>query len=415
MRVLLGVTGGIAAYKSVEILRSLQQRGAEVDVLMTRSARRFVTPLTFSSLTGKPVFTNLWSPAVPPQPDAPIEHINLAQSTDVLLIAPATANTIARLAHGFATDLLSTVYLATPAPVVIAPAMNVGMWVHPAVQANLRVLVERGASVVEPESGYLACGMTGSGRLAEVDAIVNATMSAVHPAHDLAGETVLITAGGTREAIDPVRYLGNRSSGKMGHALAQAARVRGARVVLITASPLPAPTGAEAIRVETADQMSQAIDTHLHRATMVFGAAAVADFRPRHPSAAKLRREGSLVLELEPTPDLVARMVVQRQPGTLVIGFAAELDNLEENGRAKLLRKGADAIVANNVAESGIGFNSDANAGLFITREDTTVLERSPKRAMAERVLDLSIQLRSRTYAQPAISTLRSAATALHA
>ncbi len=388
MKVLLGVSGGIAAYKSVEILRSLQQQGAEVDVLMTRSARRFVTPLTFSALTGKPVLTGLWTPVTTQTPEAPIEHITLAQSIDVLLVAPATANTLARLAHGSAADLLSTVYLATRAPLVLAPAMNVQMWQHPATEANLRTLVERGASVVAPESGYLACGMTGTGRLADVEAIVEATLKVVSKAGDLAGETVLVTAGGTREAIDPVRYLGNRSSGRMGHALAAAAQARSAKVILITASPLAAPPGAELVRVDTAEQMGQAIDAHLQRATLVFAAAAVADFRPRHRSETKLRRERGLVLELEPTPDLVARMVAQRSSKTLIVAFAAEMDHLEENGRVKLIRKGADALVANSISEPGIGFESDTNAGLFLTRDQTFVLEKSSKRTMADRILD---------------------------
>ena len=388
MKVLLGVSGGIAAYKSVEILRSLQQQGAEVDVLMTRSARRFVTPLTFSALTGKPVLTGLWTPVTTQTPEAPIEHITLAQSIDVLLIAPATANTLARLAHGSAADLLSTVYLATRAPVVLAPAMNVQMWRHPATEANLHALVERGASVVAPESGYLACGMTGTGRLADVEAIVEATLKVVRKAGSLAGETVLVTAGGTREAIDPVRYLGNRSSGRMGHALAAAAQARGAKVILITASSLAAPPGAELVRVDTAEQMGQAIDAHLQHATLVFAAAAVADFRPRHRSETKLRRERGLVLELEPTPDLVARMVAQRSSKTLIVAFAAEMDHLEENGRVKLIRKGADALVANSISEPGIGFESDSNAGLFLTRDRTFVLEKSSKRTMADRILD---------------------------
>ncbi len=395
MKILLGVSGGIAAYKSVEILRSLRQHGAEVDVLLTRSARRFLTPLTFSALTGRPVYTGLWTPATTQAPDAPIEHITLAQSIDALLIAPATANTIARLAHGSAADLLSTVYLATPAPVVVAPAMNVGMWNHPATQANVHLMVQRGASVIEPESGYLACGMTGTGRLADVDAIVQATLNAVSKSKDLAGETVLITAGGTREAIDPVRYIGNRSSGRMGHDLAAAAQARGANVILITASSLPSPSRAHTVRVETAEQMERGIDAHIEAATLIFAAAAVADFRPPHASTTKLRRERGLVLELEPTPDLVARMVAHRRTGTLIIAFAAEMENLEENGRAKLLRKGADAIVANNISEPGIGFESDTNAGLFITRDDTCTLDRSSKRVMAERILDHAIRLRS--------------------
>ena len=395
MKVLLGVTGGVAAYKSVEILRSLQHHGAEVEVVMTRSAKRFLTPLTFSALTGRPVHTSLWIEANAPTPDAPIEHIALAQSIDVLLIAPATANTIARLAHGLADDLLSTVYLATPARVVIAPAMNVAMWQHPATQANIGTLIERGAHIVDPESGYLACGMTGSGRLADTDVIVNAALSPATRPRDLAGETVLLTAGGTREPIDPVRFIGNRSSGKMGHALAAAARARGARVILITASALPGPPSATVVRVENTEQMWSAVQEHLPQATLVLAAAAVADFQPSHASPTKHRRQGSLSLALTPTPDLVARMVAQRRPGATIIAFAAEMGQLEERGREKLIRKGADAIVANDVSLPGIGFESDTNSGLFLTREETIALPYSTKQVMADRILDHATRLRS--------------------
>ncbi len=395
MKVLLGVTGGIAAYKAVEILRLLQQRGADVEVALTRSARRFVMPLTFSALTGGPVHTSLWVQASEQSPEAPIEHIALAQAIDVLLIAPATANTLARLAHGLASDLLSTIYLATPAPVVIAPAMNVEMWKHPATQANVEVLRQRGVHLVEPEAGYLACGMTGRGRLAQPEEIVETTLAALNQRNDLRGETVLITAGGTREPIDPVRYLGNRSSGRMGHALATAAQDRGANVILITASSLPAPSKATSVRVDTAEEMGRALESHLPEATMVLAAAAVADFRPKQVSAVKLRRHGALLLELEPTPDLVTRIVAQRRPGTTVIAFAAEMSELEQNARAKLMRKGADAIVANNIAEAGIGFGSEHNAGLFITEHETITLPRSTKRVMADRILDQAVLLRS--------------------
>lgn len=395
MKALLGVTGGIAAYKAVEILRALQQRGADVEVLLTRSARRFVTPLTFSALTGRPVNTSLWLQASDQSPEAPIEHIALAQAIDVLLIAPATANTLARLAHGLASDLLSTVYLATPAPVVIAPAMNVEMWQHPATQANVNTLSQRGVHIVEPAAGHLACGMTGRGRLAEPEDIVETTFAVLNRRSDLSNETVLVTAGGTREPIDPVRFLGNHSSGRMGYALAAAARERGANVILITASPLPAPSKAQVIRVDTAEQMGHAILTHLPEATLVLAAAAVADFRPKHVSTAKIRRQGSLTLDLEPTPDLVARIVAERRPGTTVVAFAAEMSELEQNARAKLKRKGADAIVANNIAEAGIGFGSEHNAGLFITEHATITLPLSTKRAMADRILDQTMMLRS--------------------
>ncbi len=401
MRVLVGVCGGIAAYKAAEIVRGLQAQGVTVEVAMTASAERFLTPLTFRSLTGRPVFTSLWEPATETSegPDTmqegSIEHIAIAQHIDALLIAPATANTLARLAQGLADDFLSTVYLATRAPVLLAPAMNVNMWQHPATQANLTLLTARGARIVEPDSGYLACGMTGAGRLAPVDRIVSETLAlAAGTPQDLHGETVLITAGGTREPIDPVRFLGNRSSGRMGHALAQAALRRGARVVLITASTLPVPSGCLAVSVETTDEMRSALLAGLPEATVVIKAAAVADFRPALYSPSKLRRNGDLALQLEPTPDLVAEAVAARRPGTFIVAFAAETEHLQENARAKLLRKGVDAIVANDVSRPGLGFESNRNAGLFLTGQRTVPLPESSKDAMAHRILDeISVEI----------------------
>jgi phosphopantothenoylcysteine decarboxylase/phosphopantothenate--cysteine ligase len=391
MRVLLGISGGVAAYKSAELVRALQLEAIDVQVAMTRSARRFITPLTFAALTGKPVLTSLWQPSGEASGDTnsdfAIEHITNAQACDALLIAPATANILAKFAHGIADDFLSTLYLATTAPVLVAPAMNVRMWEHPATQTNLAVLRQRGVTIIPPDAGYLACGMTGSGRLAALEDIVRATLRALHRAHDLAGETVLITAGGTREPLDPVRFLGNRSSGKMGHALAEAAAARGARVLLITASSLPAAAGIEVIRVNTAAEMSTAVLTELPRATIVIMAAAVADYRPRSIASSKLRRAGPLMLELVPTEDIVASVIAERRPGTLVIAFAAETEDLEANARAKLLRKGADAIVANDVSGAELGIESDRNAGLFLTHERTTALPEGSKRDMAERIL----------------------------
>ncbi len=399
MKVLVGVCGGVAAYKAAEVVRALQDRGAEVEAALTASAERFITPLTFNALTGKPVHTSLWAPDQSERADGPIEHIAVAQSIDVLLVAPATATTLARFAHGLADDFLSAVYLATQAPVVLAPAMNVNMWQHPATQANVGLLQARGARLVAPEAGYLACGMTGGGRLAGIDSIVDATLAATSsPAQDLCDETVLITAGGTREAIDPVRFLGNRSSGRMGHALAAAARARGASVILVTASSLPVPQGCEVISVETAEEMGRAMDHSLPRASLLLAAAAVADFRPATPSPAKIRRAGRLTLELEPTPDLVAQAVAHRRPGTLVIAFAAETESLEDNARSKLLRKGADAIVANNVADTAIGFDSERNGGLLLTREDVYPLPVESKRAMADRIFDQVLVLREKQY-----------------
>jgi phosphopantothenoylcysteine decarboxylase/phosphopantothenate--cysteine ligase len=364
---------------------------------MTEAAQRFVTPLTFSSLTGRRVLTSLWSGEAERDADGReggIEHVAVAQEIDALVVAPATAHVLARFANGIADDFLSTVYLATTAPVIVAPAMNVHMWQHAATQANVRVLEERGVRVVAPGAGYLACGMTGEGRLAEVEQIADAAMQVLRGREELAGETVLITAGGTREAIDPVRYLGNRSSGRMGYALAEAAVRRGARVVLVTASALGAPAGCEVVRVATAEEMASAVFARLDEASVVVMAAAVADYRPREVSAVKLRRAGGLTLELEPTEDIVAEIVERRREGTTVVAFAAEMEDLETSARAKLERKGADAIVANDVSVEGIGFESERNAGLFLTRDRRVELVESSKREMAERVLDEIVALR---------------------
>jgi phosphopantothenoylcysteine decarboxylase/phosphopantothenate--cysteine ligase len=399
VNVLLGVSGGIAAYKAPEIVRALQRRGIAVQVAMTRSAEEFIRPLTFAALTGMQVFTSLWQPNPEVSANQPspfeIEHIAIAQQIDALVLAPATANLLAKLANGLAGDFLTTLYLATTAPVLAAPAMNVNMWQHPATQANLRTLESRGVQIIPPEPGYLACGMTGSGRLAEPELIAETVLERLVRRSDLAGEHILITAGGTREPIDPVRFLGNRSSGKMGHALAEEAVARGAQVTLITASPLPAPAGATTVRVETAAQMLHAVLAHLPVATIVIGAAAVADFRAAHAASTKIRRTGSLTLELEPTPDIIAQAVARRTPGTLVIAFAAETESLEVNARAKLLCKGVDAIVVNDVSNPRLGFDSDRNAGVFLTATEAIPLPESSKRQMAARILDQTLTLRA--------------------
>ena len=415
MRVLLGVTGGIAAYKAAELVRALQQRGVEVQVAMTASAEEFVRPLTFAALTGRQVLGSLWGPeavaATQADPCAmatntsgdnfSIEHIAVAQEIDALVIAPATANMLAKLAQGLADDFLSTLYLATRAPVIVAPAMNVNMWEHPATRANLRTLEERGVRVVAPGAGYLACGMTGGGRLAEVETIAEAVMDALVAAPvaalvaDLAGETVLVTAGGTREPIDTVRFLGNRSSGKMGHAIAEEAAARGARVVLVTASALAGPAGCEVVRVETAAEMFGAVMTRLAEATIVIKAAAVADFRPVQAVAGKLRRGGGLRLELEPTEDILAAVVARRAAGTLVVGFAAETEDVVANGRRKFQRKHVDALVVNDVSSDEIGFDSDRNAGWWLTEDETVEMVGAPKREMARAILDRVVELRT--------------------
>jgi phosphopantothenoylcysteine decarboxylase/phosphopantothenate--cysteine ligase len=396
MKVTVGVSGGIAAYKAAELVRALQQQALDVHVAITAAAQQFVAPLTFAALTGHRVITGLWdSDGQIPNANSAIEHISEAQSTSALVIAPATADILAKLAHGLADDFLTTMALATPAPVLVAPAMNVQMWEHPATRANLEILRQRGVTVIAPESGYLACGMLGDGRLASVENIVAALMSVLHHRNDLTAETVLITAGGTREALDPVRYLGNRSSGKMGYALAEAALARGARVILVSApTGLTAPPGCNFIPVVTAEEMRKAVLEQLPDSTLVIKAAAVADYRPRLRSENKIKRTGPITIELEPTEDILAEVVRARKPDTLVIGFAAETDSPLEHARGKLERKGADAIVLNDVARAGIGFDSDRNAVTFLTANASHELPEMPKRALADHILDEVLALR---------------------
>ena len=349
-RVTLGVCGGVAAYKAAELVRELQQHGVDVHVVMTRAAEEFVQPLTFSSLTGHKVITSLWgngegdegSPSGLDE-QGQIEHIAEAQAAEALVIAPATAHVLAKMAHGLADDFLTTMYLATTAPVIVAPAMNVNMWNHPAVRANVKLLRDRGTVIVEPDSGYLACGMTGSGRLASIEVIAEAVLGAlsgkppsrIKPGRrrDMVGETVLVTAGGTREAIDPVRFLGNRSSGKMGYAIAEAAYRRGAQVVLVSApTSLSPPARCAFVPVTSSEEMRVAVMEHLPKATVVIKAAAVADFRLSTVGTQKIKREGHLHLDLEPTEDIVRGVVEAHKPGTLVIAFAAEMDANVERG-----------------------------------------------------------------------------------
>jgi phosphopantothenoylcysteine decarboxylase/phosphopantothenate--cysteine ligase len=397
MRVTVGVSGGIAAYKAAELVRALQRQAIDVHVVMTAAACRFVQPLTFAALSGHKVITGLWDDSGTSQGayDSSIEHIGEAQWTEALVVAPATANILAKFAHGISDDFLTTMYLATPAPVLIAPAMNVQMWEHPAVQANLEILRQRGVKVVEPGTGELACGMIGAGRMAEPDDIAEAVLNALGRRHDLAGEVVLVTAGGTREALDPVRFLGNRSSGKMGYAIAEAAQSRGARVVLVSGpSALYPPSHVETIKVTTAEQMRNAVFERIAEATMVIKAAAVADYRPVIVSEQKLKRTGPMTIELAPTEDILAEVARQRRPGQLIVGFAAETENRMENGRAKLLRKGADAIVVNDVAREGVGIDADDNAVTFLTASTSIELPQMPKRKLADRILDEIVALR---------------------
>ena len=392
-RITLGVTGGIAAYKAAELTRLLQTRGHDVQVAMTRAAEQFIQPLTFAALTGHTVLTSLWDDTTNTAGTG-IEHIAVAQSTDLLLVAPATAHILAKFAHGLADDFLSTLYLATTAPVVLAPAMNVNMLRHPATQANLATLQSRGVRIVAPDAGYLACGMTGDGRLTDLNLIVEAADQALNPTHDLAGQTILITAGGTREPLDPVRFLGNRSSGKMGYALAEAARARGAQVILISApTALTPPPGCEFIPIVEAQQMHRAVLDHLPRATLVLAAAAVADFRPTTVASDKIRRTGPLTLTLVPTEDIVAAAVQHRRPGTRVIAFAAETTLDLPAALAKLARKGADAIVLNDISLPGLGFDSDSNAAIWITPGAHLDLPEATKRQLADALLDQTLAL----------------------
>jgi phosphopantothenoylcysteine decarboxylase/phosphopantothenate--cysteine ligase len=394
----VGVSGGIAAYKAAELVRALQRQGLEVHVVMTASACRFVQPLTFAALTGHKVITSLWDEAGADdafREENGIEHIGEAQWADALVVAPATANILAKFAHGIADDFLTTMYLATQAPVLVAPAMNVNMWNHPATQANLETLRERGVRVVEPGTGDLACGMVGTGRMAEPDAIADAVQSVLSRRNDLAGETVLITAAGTREAVDPVRFIGNRSSGKMGYALAEAAQSRGATVILISGpSALHAPARCEMIKIVTADEMRQAVLERMSQATLIIKAAAVSDYRPIVVAEQKLKRTGAMTLELAPTEDILAEVVRRRRPGQLIVGFAAETNDVMTNGRAKLLSKGADAIVVNDVSGNGVGIDADRNAATFLTLTTSIELPAMHKRKLADRILDEIVTLR---------------------
>lgn len=390
--VLLCVTGCIAAYKSCEIARALQKAGVRVKVCMTEHATSFVGPITFRALTREEVAVDLFD-----NPSDPIHHISLAKEPDVVLVAPATANVVAKVAHGQADDLLTTTVLATDAPVVVAPAMNVGMWQAEATQKNIATLEQRGFDIVRPATGYLACGDTGEGKLADVDDIVARTLVALETSQALAGERVLITAGGTREAIDPVRYIGNRSSGKMGHALARAARAMGAEVTLVTASTqLSIPFGVEGVRVESAAQMLDAVSQRFDACTMLICAAAVADYAPAHPAPHKLSKaDGELThIDLVKTADILAEM--SRVKGKrVVIGFAAETNDLVRRARAKLERKGCDAIVANDVSRVESTFGSDTNAVTWVSSQGVEELPCTGKQALAFELLRRAVALKS--------------------
>ena len=402
MKIALGVTGGVAAYKAAEVVRRLQQEKLDVQVVMTRSAQEFITPLTFAALTGKKVITEMFGAddASPANVESAIEHIAVAQRIDLLLVAPATADILGHFAHGIARDFLGTLYLATKAPVVVAPAMNLNMWEHPATQENLAMLRARGVHVVDPDEGYLACGMTGAGRLAATEAIVQKVRSVLRLRHDLEGQTVLVTAGPTCEDLDPVRFLTNRSSGKMGYALAEAAIRRGARVMLVSGpTDLAIPEGADWVPVRATEEMRNAVREHAAEANVVIMAAAVSDYRPAAAHSQKLKRgDERLTLELEPTPDILAELGrAPSQKGRILVGFAAETNDIAENARAKLARKNVDMIVANDITQEGAGFDTDTNIVTLFFRDGREVpLPKMTKFEVANRILDHVLQIHSR-------------------
>ena len=400
MRVALGVTGGIAAYKAAELVRVLQDKGLEVQVIMTRSARRFVTPLTLASLSGRKVITDMFATSGgEPNVESAIEHIAVAQSIDALVVAPATANIIAKIARGIADDFLTTLCLATRAPLIIAPAMNVNMWENSATQENLDILRGRGATILDPDEGYLACGMTGPGRLASVETIARALFDTLGIREDLRDEKVLVTAGRTEEPLDAVRYLSNRSSGKMGYALAEASRRRGARVSLVSGpASLEPPQGVHFERVRTAEEMAEAVLRHLDESSVVLMAAAVADFRPAESQNGKIKkRDGFSTMKVEPTRDILAEIARRRRPSQVVVGFAAEAERVLENASQKLREKGLDLIVANDVTREGAGFEVDTNIVTLIFPDGREIpLDKMSKLDVAKRVLDQVVEMKSR-------------------
>jgi phosphopantothenoylcysteine decarboxylase / phosphopantothenate---cysteine ligase len=396
MRILLGVGGGIAAYKAAELARLLMEQDHTVQAVMTAAAQKFVTPMTFAALTGRKTLTDLFAI------DAAIEHISVAQEHDLLAIAPATADLLANLAHGLAGDFLTTLYLAFTGPVVLAPAMNVNMWQHPATQANLETLRKRGHRIVDPASGYLACGMTGPGRLADPEAIAATIARELRRRTDLEGETVLVTAGPTEEPLDPVRYISNRSSGKMGYALAEAAAARGARVILVSGPVhLAAPREVELIQVRTAAEMRDRVMQRLPEAGIVVKAAAVADFHLSKVPDQKVKKTAARVsLELDPTPDILAE-IGRKKGDRLLVGFAAETQNLLPEARRKLESKNCDMVVANLVGGADMGFESDQNEVVLALRTGESIpLARAPKREIADRIFDEVLKLRLALHAE---------------
>src|SRR5271157_1398808 len=401
MRIALGVSGGIAAYKAAELVRLLQDKGLDVQVVMTRSAREFITPLTFAALSGHKVITGMFGEAEgSSNVESAIEHIAVAQSIDALVVAPATANVLAKMAHGIADDFLTTLCLATKAPLIVAPAMNVNMWEHTATQQNLETLRQRGVRVVNPDEGYLACGMTGAGRLASPEHIAQAVFDTLGLREDLHDEVVLVTAGPTEEPLDAVRYISNRSSGKMGYALAEASRRRGARVLLVSGPTHTEPPAAHTFeRVRTAAEMAEAVLRHAATATIVVMAAAVADFRPAKAHPGKIKKQhGAPAVKLEPTVDILAEISRRRRNGQIIVGFAAETDHLVQNAAAKLRAKRLDLLVANDVSQEGAGFDVDTNIVTLLFPDGRKMaLEKMSKLDVANRVLDQVVEIRRKS------------------
>ena len=389
---ILGVTGSIAAYKAVYLLRELTRLGASVTVCLSEHAREFVGALTFRTLSGRPVLTNLFDP----QSEDAVEHVALAERADAIVVAPATANLLAKAAHGIADDFLTTLLLAARCPLVIAPAMDGGMWEHPAVVANVATLRGRGVAVLEPDAGALASGLSGKGRFPEPDAIVEAIRRALTPVRDLAGERLIVTAGPTREPIDPVRYISNRSSGKMGYGLAGAALRRGAAVTLVSGpTALTPPPGAVFVPVQTAEEMREAVLQHLADATLVIKAAAVADYRARQAAPVKLKGKRDLTLDLTPNPDILAE-VAARRTGAFIVGFAAETHDVVAHARQKLESKGIDLLVVNDVSQRGIGFDAEENEVLLLDRwSGQKALPRMAKADVADAILSHVLALRA--------------------
>jgi phosphopantothenoylcysteine decarboxylase/phosphopantothenate--cysteine ligase len=389
-QIVLGVTGSIAAYKAVALLRTLLREGAVVHVVMTQSATKFVTPLTFEVLSGHPVSTDVF------EAHQEMKHLSLTEQADAIVIAPATANCLAKSALGLGDDLLSTMLLTAQCPLIVAPAMDGGMWAHPTVTAHVETLRARGTIVVNPEFGPLASGRIGQGRLAEEDTILEAIQAALAPLRDWQGHRVLVSAGPTQEPIDPVRFISNRSSGKMGYAIAEAAQARGAQVLLVTGpTALPIPRGIEVVSVATAEEMLKALSARLAWSTTVIMAAAVADFRPTHPASQKIQKQGRTgqTLDLERTTDILASLSAQRTT-QLMVGFAAETSDLITRAKDKLTAKGLDLIVANDVTIEGAGFGSDQNTATLIDRQGTmTELPLMPKRALADAILNRAQEL----------------------